>query len=145
MFQVMFFYSKHKISSSTRNFMKNFNEILPAAKICRPDTEETDFLFPLVVAFSHPGLLKGCGKHCNKFSLATECLHMYVHFLTFPSKGPWSRCLQFDLCSIIFRCHFTQNWKAVISGEKWQWFNEVHGYCIEGQEMKACLNLHLLS
>lgn len=77
--------------------MKNFNEILPAAKIRRPDTKEADFLFPLVVAFSHPRLLKGCGKHRNKLSLATECLHMYVHFLTFPSKGPWA-----DVCRLIY-------------------------------------------
>lgn len=77
--------------------MKNFDEILSATKIFGPGTEEADFLFPLVVAFSHAGLLKGCGKHCDKFSLATECLHMYVHFLTFRSKGP-----EADVCRLIY-------------------------------------------
>ena len=106
-----------------------------------PTLKKQGFPFPIEVTFSLLGLSNGCGEHCDKFSLATESLHVYVNFLTFPSRGPWSRCLLIDLCSIIFSCHFTQNPLE----KKWQWFNEIHEYCSDGQEVKACLNLNLLS
>lgn len=103
-FSLSSFTPNSKLLFLLKKTMNNFNKMLPAAKIWRSDAEEAGFPSPI----SHPGLLKGCGEHDDKFSLATESLHIYENFLTFPSRRPWSWCLLIDVCSIIFSCHFTQ-------------------------------------
>lgn len=55
-----------------------------------------------------------------------------------------------DVCRVIYAPLYLavtspRTEKQSSPGKKRQWLNEVHGYRIEGQEMKACLNLHLLS